>query len=241
MTDRGKYHGQRLKAKDVLRLYAAGERDFRGAILRGCNFQEADLSEADFTGADAQSAKFVDAHLYHSNFSKVKCGRTTFLARLNDCMIFCLNLIFSGLYIVAGGITGIAFFWYQEPTVNLLGFSGITVFFAVLICLLKYGVTTKSIGLIAIATFISAIFATVPAVRGGTALAEAYGIYLYPEVFAGFIFGITFTFGVASSSIFTIAVLASRTNTLAVYASTLISGTYFFYSTQEIHGAGIGI
>ncbi|MGD1908734.1 MAG: hypothetical protein ACFB0C_22495 [Leptolyngbyaceae cyanobacterium] len=33
----GQVSGLRLKAKEVLRLYAAGERDFRGAILRGCN------------------------------------------------------------------------------------------------------------------------------------------------------------------------------------------------------------
>jgi uncharacterized protein YjbI with pentapeptide repeats len=62
MAERGKYHGQRLKAKEVLRLYAAGERDFRGAILRGCNFRDADLSEADFSGADIRSARFVDAN-----------------------------------------------------------------------------------------------------------------------------------------------------------------------------------
>ena len=68
MSDRGKYHGQRLKAKDVLRLYAAGERDFRGTILRGCNFRGADLSGADFTGADIRSAKFVNATLQEAMF-----------------------------------------------------------------------------------------------------------------------------------------------------------------------------
>jgi hypothetical protein len=43
MTERGKYHGQRLKAREVLQLYAAGERDFRGAILRGCNLSASQL------------------------------------------------------------------------------------------------------------------------------------------------------------------------------------------------------
>ncbi|MEM1281156.1 MAG: pentapeptide repeat-containing protein [Cyanobacteria bacterium P01_H01_bin.152] len=63
MTDRGKYHGQRLTAKTVLQLYAAGERDFRGVILRGCNFRGADLSGADFSGADIRSTRFVGATL----------------------------------------------------------------------------------------------------------------------------------------------------------------------------------
>ncbi|MEL6764395.1 MAG: pentapeptide repeat-containing protein, partial [Cyanobacteria bacterium J06607_6] len=61
MTEPGKYHGQWLKAKEVMQLYAVGERDFRGAILRGGNFSGADLSGADFSGADIRSAQFVEA------------------------------------------------------------------------------------------------------------------------------------------------------------------------------------
>ncbi|MEM9008249.1 MAG: pentapeptide repeat-containing protein [Cyanobacteria bacterium P01_F01_bin.86] len=57
MAEQGKYHGQRLKARDVLRLYAAGERDFRGTILRGGNFRGADLSGADFSGAEFRIPK----------------------------------------------------------------------------------------------------------------------------------------------------------------------------------------
>ncbi|MGD1950834.1 MAG: pentapeptide repeat-containing protein [Leptolyngbyaceae cyanobacterium] len=51
MKAKGKYYGQRLRAKDLLRLCAADEREFRGAILQGCSFCGADLSGADFSGA----------------------------------------------------------------------------------------------------------------------------------------------------------------------------------------------
>ena len=70
----GKYQGKRLSATEVTRLYAAGERDFRGAVLRGCNFCGADLSGADFSGADIRSADFTLAVLIGTNFAKTKCG-----------------------------------------------------------------------------------------------------------------------------------------------------------------------
>jgi len=72
MTDQGKYHSQRLKSKDVLRLYAAGERDFRGAILRGCSFHGADLSGADFSGADARHTKFINTNLEKVSFCRAR-------------------------------------------------------------------------------------------------------------------------------------------------------------------------
>ncbi len=70
----GKYQGQRLTATEVTRLYAAGERDFRGAVLRGCNFRGADLSGADFSGADIRSARFVETTLWGVDFSHARAG-----------------------------------------------------------------------------------------------------------------------------------------------------------------------
>ncbi|NEQ33826.1 MAG: pentapeptide repeat-containing protein, partial [Leptolyngbya sp. SIO4C5] len=97
MAERGKYHGQRLKAKEVLRLYATGERDFRGAILRGCNFRGADLSDADFSETDLRGTKFTNSVLERVNFSRAKCGIETnwFLLRiaLVSWLIFLFNII----------------------------------------------------------------------------------------------------------------------------------------------------
>lgn len=70
----GKYHGKRLSATEVIRLYAAGERDFRGAVLRGNNFHKANLSGADFSGADIRSARFVEATLQGADFSNTRAG-----------------------------------------------------------------------------------------------------------------------------------------------------------------------
>jgi uncharacterized protein YjbI with pentapeptide repeats len=63
-----------MKAKEVLRRYAAGERDFRRANLRGQSFKGKDLSGADFSEADIRSANFTGAVLRGVNFAKAKAG-----------------------------------------------------------------------------------------------------------------------------------------------------------------------
>lgn len=44
-----------MKADEVLRQYAAGERDFRRVNLRGQSFKGKDLSGADFSEADSRA------------------------------------------------------------------------------------------------------------------------------------------------------------------------------------------
>lgn len=74
MTHPAPYQGKRLSAKEVLRLYADGERNFRGAILRGCNFSRANLSGADFSKTDIKGANFSNTILNDVNFSQSKSG-----------------------------------------------------------------------------------------------------------------------------------------------------------------------
>ncbi|WP_040654607.1 pentapeptide repeat-containing protein [Rubidibacter lacunae] len=62
------------KAKDVLRQYAAGERNFRCLSLRGESFKNADLSGADFSKADIRGANFSEAKLCGANFTRAKAG-----------------------------------------------------------------------------------------------------------------------------------------------------------------------
>lgn len=52
-----------MKATEVLNRYAKGERDFRGANLRGQNFRGQDLSGADFSEADIRGTNFTNAVL----------------------------------------------------------------------------------------------------------------------------------------------------------------------------------
>jgi uncharacterized protein YjbI with pentapeptide repeats len=51
-----------MKADEVLRRYAAGERDFHRVNLRGQSFKGKDLSGADFSEADIRGANFTNAY-----------------------------------------------------------------------------------------------------------------------------------------------------------------------------------
>ena len=65
---------EKLTASEVLRRYAAEERDFRGTNLRGQSFKGKDLSGADFSEADIRGANFNDAILRGTKFCKAKAG-----------------------------------------------------------------------------------------------------------------------------------------------------------------------
>ncbi len=137
MSDRGKYHGQRLNAKEVLRLYAAGERDFRGTILRGCNFHEVNLSRADFTGADIRSVRFTKSALVETNFSKVKAGTSRNWFLLQSAIV-----LVSSVTIIYAAITSSSFLTadlFQNSNIEALGISpGILLFLFHFSCCLLF-------------------------------------------------------------------------------------------------------
>ena len=90
-----------MRAEEVLRRYAAGERDFRGGNLRGANFKGKDLSGADFSGADIRSANFSNAKLRRVNFTNVRAG-------LQQRWIVIQLLIVVVISTIAGVLNGIA-------------------------------------------------------------------------------------------------------------------------------------
>ncbi|WP_054467109.1 pentapeptide repeat-containing protein [Planktothricoides sp. SR001] len=63
-----------MKAKELLRRYADGRRDFRGENLRGQSFKGKDLSGADFSKADIRGANFTNATLKNTKFNHAQAG-----------------------------------------------------------------------------------------------------------------------------------------------------------------------
>jgi len=63
-----------MKASEVLRRYASGERDFRSTNLRGHSFKGQNLSGADFSKADIRGTNFTNAFLRETNFSGARAG-----------------------------------------------------------------------------------------------------------------------------------------------------------------------
>lgn len=66
-----------MKAKEVLKRYEQGERDFRGVNLRGQNFKGKNLSGCDFSQCDLTGANFRDAILTGTKFTQAKADLRT--------------------------------------------------------------------------------------------------------------------------------------------------------------------
>lgn len=154
----GKYQGKRLSATEVTRLYAAGERDFRGAVLCGGNFREVDLSGADFSGADIRGARFVEATLRGVNFSHARAG----LQRrwwIGQMFLLVILAVLAGTFQgvaggLIGGILGNANFSFRLP-----GALGVAIVGGVLIAIAYQGFTLRALGRVSFAFAIAFIAA----------------------------------------------------------------------------------
>lgn len=117
MKVNSKYHGQRLSEKDVLRLYALGERNFRNALLSGCSFRGADLSEADFREADICGTCFVEATLQRANFCHAKGGTRRLWWMVIHAAPYLMGVfcgILQGFFALLIG----RFLWYGPPLIK---------------------------------------------------------------------------------------------------------------------------
>ena len=90
-----------MKAKQVLARYAAGQRNFAGANLRGQSFQGQDLSGSDFSGADIRGANFTGGNLKGCNFTAANSG-------LQRRWVLGLMIASLACMILSGIVTGIA-------------------------------------------------------------------------------------------------------------------------------------
>lgn len=95
-----------MKASEVLKRYAAGERNFQGINLRGESFQGQNLSGADFSDADIRSTNFTEANLREANFLNAKAGLSYFWLLILAILALMLSALFAFLPALAGAVAG---------------------------------------------------------------------------------------------------------------------------------------
>jgi len=158
-----------VNADELLRLYEAGRRDFRGENLRGQCFKGKDLSGADFSGADIRSTNFIHAILKESNFSQAKAG----LQKRWTIFLMALSLLLSGISGFFSGVVGylIALIFDSSSFDNQLsGWVSLVVLSIIVAVILRRGITA---GAVAVAVAVAVAFAVAVAVAGAGAVAVA--------------------------------------------------------------------
>lgn len=93
-----------MKTEEIRRRYAAGDRDFSKANLRGQNFKGQDLSGANFSRADIRGANFNSANLSGANFAGATAGlqKRWMIAQLIAAFLLSIGLSFFAVILNGG-------------------------------------------------------------------------------------------------------------------------------------------
>ena len=191
-----------MKAQEVLRRYAAGERDFRNAALRGANFAGQDLSTADFSGADIRSANFTNANLRGVNFTHTRAGFQGWYISFHLWLIFSLAAM-AGIF---QGLVGVfSAFSFSAGASGLMAGSIYLLFVVVvLLAIERQGFTSQTLAIIIAAFSLSLIGASllldVVDIAVGLGAVSIVAFASAAAVSCLIMLLITFVFGEASNS-----------------------------------------
>ena len=250
-----------MKAQEVLRRYAAGERNFRNTNIQGMNFAGQDLRGADFSGADIRSANFTDAKLSDSDFTAAKCGVQKRWICLQFVLMTILSIlagmiqVFVGAFtftlankgITEGYVAAFVFLGFLASSFVILAWRGLT------IKTLSITIVIATCTLTAIASFGSGKIITgafggiIPVsdlIATAGALACALAVSFTAALTGAFIFisVLTFVASIIAANMvtFVLAVIASsdqNISTLTIFLSAVvfacISSSLSFFSSQK--------
>jgi uncharacterized protein YjbI with pentapeptide repeats len=161
-----------MKASELLQRYAAGERNFRGANLRGQSFKGKDLSGADFSEADVRGANFTNATLKNAKFIGAKAGiqKRWLIGQLLISFLISALVNFASMFLNA--VFVIYFFFNPEEIKQYTIFPGLFLLLAIGITffvIARQGLTSKAVKTIAFAVVIAAVAGTAVAGVGASA------------------------------------------------------------------------
>lgn len=214
-----------MKAQEVLRRYATGERNFQGANLRGVNFKGQDLSGADFSDADIRSANFSRTTLKDTSFTRAQAGLQKRWAAAQLILIFMIAGVAGILQTFAGAFA--AFFLrpsnFSSSLEQVVSIAGYLLIIAVTyISISLQGFSIRAFGSITTAIVVAGVVAVTFAIVGAGAVTFA------------------FTGAVAVASAFAFAV--AGTFAVAVVVAGVVAATsafaFAFVGTFAVAGAG---
>ncbi|MGK7892864.1 MAG: pentapeptide repeat-containing protein [Xenococcus sp. (in: cyanobacteria)] len=212
-----------MKAAEVLRRYAAGERNFQRVNLRGQSFKGADLSGADFSESDIRSTNFKNANLQGVNFTGAKAG----LQKRWVAFLLFISFLLSGLSGFLSNFAGylISLLFYNIVTENFY-----IELFSLIILVISL-IITLSKGIIAGA--LAGVFTIV-------------GVFAFPEaftiagVFAGaFTIAGVFAFAVAIAEVGAFSGAVVEAETIG-FARNNFAGAFALSGSSAGSIAGIG-
>ncbi|MFG6105346.1 pentapeptide repeat-containing protein [Leptothoe sp. EHU-05/26/07-4] len=217
-----------MKASEVLRLYEAGRRDFKGVSLRGQNFKGKDLSGADFSGADIRSTNFTNANLTGVDFSRAQAGLQRRWA-VGLVVVSLLLLFFSGfLSGIAGAFVSVIFDSSNLDN-QITGWISLVIIVVFLFLLFRNGIVSGALGLIG--AFIIAL------------VVVSIGVGTFPVfgVLAGAVVGVlTFSVVIIIVVTFTVAFAIAESEALVFTGALVFSGFAAFvgFGAAVSYGSG---
>ena len=147
-----------MKASEVLKRYAAGERDFHGVNLRGQSFKRQNLSGVDFDEADIRGANFTEANLEGTRFIRSKAG----LEKRWIVFMFLISCFLSSSIGLTSALSGYSIFYFFLPSGDQNIFLGLFFFVTYIVLLFvnqEKGIEFTS-KLLPAFIFVTGIFAT---------------------------------------------------------------------------------
>ena len=184
-----------MKASEVLRRYAAGERNFQGVNLRGQSFQGQNLAGADFSEAELIGTNFREANLSGADFYRVQCG----LPKLWVAILMLLSWLIAG----AAGLMSflpmtLVFKIFEDSSwdYQIAGWTSLIVLVMFWSLMIRSGLRTLSLLVAVVGAIVGAI------VGAGSGAIAGAGAVIFT---VGFTLAITFTVAFAVALAFTVA------------------------------------
>lgn len=229
-----------MKARQVLKLYAKGRRDFQGQNLRGQSFKNQNLSGADFSYADIRGANFRGAVLKNTKFRGAKAGLHRVGATVWVTLLWLLSVV-AGLGWVLAGYGLLLVFNLSSPEDTLVLWIALISGAAFLALALRRGIgaSLKAVGT---ALAVAGLGVTVGAIAGLAGVATVAGAFAVAGAFVGFTGALAFVLAVAFAVATTVARSVAVTFSLArVAAVAMISGAIALYISGPFASGAIAV